>query len=89
MCQRLKQATSENFDDVDFPVYYSKRFDEYSLKIFDGGESKIIIGFCPWCGERLAESKRELWFDELEKLGINPWSQEIPEKYLTEEWWSS
>jgi hypothetical protein len=88
MCNRLKEFSSEDFDNVDTPIIYVKKFDEYGLKIIDGGSSSIKIDFCPWCGEKLRESKRDEWFDELEKLGIrNPWSEPIPNKYQTDEWY--
>lgn len=90
MCDRLKEFTSEDFDNVDKPIVYVKKFDEYGIKIMDGGSSSIKIEFCPWCGERLPESKRDEWFDELEKLGINdPWTEKVPDKYLTDEWYKN
>lgn len=63
MCNKLKGFTSEDFDNVDTPIIHVKRFDEYGIKIWDGGSSFIQIEFCPWCGERLPESKRDQWFD--------------------------
>lgn len=88
MCDRIKEFSSDDFDNVDTPIFYSKNFDEYCLKIMDGGNSSISIEFCPWCGEKLPESRREEWFDELEKLGIrNPWKESIPEKFRTDEWY--
>ncbi|HEY8937015.1 MAG TPA: hypothetical protein VIM65_17430 [Cyclobacteriaceae bacterium] len=90
MCDRLNEFTSEDFDNVDALIIYIRKFNEYGLKILDGGTSSIKIDFCPWCGERLPESKRDMWFDELEKLGINdPWSEPIPDKYQTDEWYNS
>lgn len=44
------------------------------------------IYFCPWCGERLPQSQRDKWFDELEALGIDPMNEPYPEKYKTAEW---
>ena len=88
MCEMLRMNSSEDFDNVDTPVIYVRKFDEYGLKIFDGGSSFIEIKFCPWCGERLPESKRDKWFDELEKLGIKyPLTEKVPDKYLTDEWY--
>ena len=88
MCDRLKENTSENFDNVDTPIIYSRKFDEYGLKIIDGGSSSILIEYCPWCGQKLPNSKRDMWFDELEKIGIkNPWVEKIPKKFLTDEWY--
>ena len=44
---------------------YSEKFDEYGLIIHDGGTSSISTNFCPFCGEKLPEFKRDLWFDTL------------------------
>jgi hypothetical protein len=86
MCEKLKLNSSTNFDNVDAPIIYCEKFDEYGLKIIDGGTSSILIDFCPWCGQKLPDSKREKWFDEIEGLGIDPWNGEIPKKYLSNEW---
>ncbi|MCJ8167147.1 hypothetical protein MKJ04_20065 [Pontibacter sp. E15-1] len=75
MCDKLKEFASEDFENIDTPILYVNKFNEYGIKIMDGGNSSIKIQYCPWCGERLPESKRDQWFDELESLGINdPWS---------------
>lgn len=88
MCDQLIRNSSENYENVDTPISYNMRFDEYGLKIWDCGSSSIIIEFCPWCGEKLPDSKRDKWFDELEKLGIkDPWTDKIPNPYLTDEWY--
>jgi hypothetical protein len=87
MCERLNEFSSEDFGNVDTPIVYSQKFDEYGLKIMDGGNSSLLVAFCPWCGERLPESRREEWFDAIEKLGINPWTEEIPKRYQTDEWY--
>jgi hypothetical protein len=87
MCEKLKLNSSVNFDNVDFPIVYFEKFDEYGLKILDGGNSSILIEFCPWCGQKLPNSKREQWFEEIEKLGIDAWSENIPEKYLSDKWY--
>ncbi len=88
MCDRLKENTSEDYENVDTPIFYSSKFDEYGLKILDGGNSKITIEFCPWCGQKLPTSKRDRWFDELKKLGVkDPWTETLPDKYLTDQWY--
>lgn len=71
-------------------VCYSARFCEYGIPVAeDGGASFILISHCPWCGARLPQSKREEWFDTLEKLGYEPslFSQDIPSEFLTDEWY--
>jgi len=75
------------FDCADCLIKYEPKFDEYGLIIHDGGSSSISIQFCPWCGARLPESKRDRWFDELAALGFDdPTVQEIPEHYRTDAW---
>lgn len=86
MCDKLQLYSSENFDNADTPIVFSRKFDEYGLKVLDGGSSSILITHCPWCGQKLPESKRERWFDEIKKLGIDPWTENVPDKYNTDEW---
>lgn len=72
-------------DDI---IYYAPEFDEYGIVVHDSGKSYIKIDYCPWCGQKLPESKKNLWFDELERLGIeNPLEEELPEKFKSSEWW--
>ncbi len=59
MCELLKHYSSEDFENVDTPIIYIKKFDEYGIKIWDGGSSSLIISFCPWCGQKLPNSKRD------------------------------
>ncbi|MBO0469688.1 hypothetical protein JZO66_03955 [Enterococcus sp. DIV0242_7C1] len=73
-------------------IYHDERFDEYGIIIHDGGQSYITITHCPWTGEKLPESKKDQWFDELEKLGFeDPISEyeEIPEEYKSAKWMKS
>jgi len=68
-------------------MYYDEKFDEFGLIIHDGGQSYMLINFCPWCGRKLPESRRNQWFEELEQLGYdNPLEQQIPEKFKTNDW---
>lgn len=68
-------------------VAYIPKFDEYGLLVHDGGSSMVQIQFCPWCGTRLPESKRDRWFDELEKRGIDPLSKSIPPEFESDAWY--
>ncbi|MFE6697015.1 DUF6980 family protein [Streptomyces sp. NPDC057718] len=67
-------------------IRFSARFQEYGLVIHDGGASTLGIDFCPWCGQRLPESQRDRWFDELERRGIDPWEDPIPPEFQDEGW---
>ena len=67
-------------------IQYDEVFDEYSIPHGDG-TSQMIINNCPWCGTKLPESKRDLWFDTLESIGYDdPWEQNIPQKYKSKLW---
>jgi len=69
-------------------VTYVPKFREYGIPVHDGGSSKVVISFCPWCGKQLPVSLRDTWFDELEKLGVEGWDfPNIPEKYKSDSWW--
>lgn len=69
-------------------MIYIDKFDEYGIIVHDGGESFIGVQYCPWCGKKLPDSKREEWFRQLEKLGFDsPLEEDIPEKYKTGAWY--
>jgi len=76
------------FDCADHLIFYAPRFDEYGIIIHDGGTSMISIHYCPWCGVRLPESRRDAWFDALETLGYDdPADQDIPMAFQTDAWY--
>lgn len=77
------------FDCPDALLSYNERFDEYGIIVHDGGISMSVIHFCPYCGTELPASKRDLWFDTLEKLGFDdPWEQQIPKAFETDAWYT-
>jgi hypothetical protein len=81
-------AHANEFECPDSLVHYLPRFDEYGLIIHDGGESFQAISYCPWCGSKLPESKRDRWFDELADLGIDdPHEEDVPPQYLSDAWY--
>ena len=94
-CNQMEQKLTleceqhENeFDCPDVLISYTPKFNEYGLIIHDGGSSSIVISYCPWCGFKLPESKRDLWFDVLEELGFDdPTEQEIPKEFLSSAWY--
>jgi len=58
------------------------------LIVHDGGRSVVEIRFCPWCGCRLPNSKRNLWFEELARRGIlDPDAVLIPATFESDRWW--
>ncbi len=66
---------------------YSDVFDEYGIIIHDGGTSSITISYCPFCGIKLPDSKRDLWYETMESISIDPWDDTIPEPYNQYGWW--
>jgi hypothetical protein len=69
-------------------IAYDPIFNEYALRIHDGGTSGLMINFCPWCGASLPQSLRDRWFDELGSLGFdNPFAQEIPIQFKSDAWY--
>jgi hypothetical protein len=94
-CEDLERALTLNcdqhedsFDCPDVLIFNSEKFDEYGIIIKDGGRSVSSIQYCPYCGTKLPASKRDDWFDMLEKLGFdNPLDQDIPEEFLSGAWY--
>ena len=91
-CDKMKYFVSQNKNVGDFNsddiIYYAPQFDEYGIVIHDSGKSYIKMDYCPWCGRKLPDSKRNLWFDELEKLGIDdPLETKIPDDFISGKWW--
>ena len=79
---------SDPFECADRLVLYNAHFDEYGIIIHDGGNSYSVIKFCPWCGKKLPNSKRDLWFEKLKALGYdNPVKQKIPIEFTTDDWY--
>jgi hypothetical protein len=75
------------FDCHDCLIYYEPRFDEYGIIVHDGGSSYALIDFCPFCGKKLPESKRDLWFVKLEAMGFtDPWTDDVPAQFRTDQW---
>ena len=67
-------------------IIYNPRFDEYHIGPRGGTGDEILITRCPWCGVKLPESKRDLWFEKLEQMGIDPTGGNIPEGFNSDAW---
>lgn len=68
-------------------VEYIAKFDEYGLIVHDGTSSIVTIAFCPWCGVQLPPSRRDQWVSEMERRGIDPWQDPIPEPFQDDAWY--
>lgn len=82
-CAELQRAV----EDPDIPIVYTPKFREFGLRVLDGGSSSILLSYCPWSGTKLPSSLRDAWFDELERRGINPHADNIPDEFLDERWY--
>ena len=90
-----KLSLSENGVE-DKMVYYSSKFNEYGLPVYDGengsATSYVMIQYCPWCGRELPKSCRDEWFERLEKLGFDsPFEDfdKLPLEFKGSEWWEA
>jgi hypothetical protein len=72
-------------------IYHSLIFDEYGIIIHDGGSAVYTISYCPFCGKKLPDSKRDRWFDELEALGYESplVDDDIPKNYESDAWYKN
>ncbi len=79
-CERMVVSVSER------AVIYTDKFREYGVAVPDGGSSKIVLCYCPFCGQRLPKPLRSAWFDELAKLHLEP-DDVLPDILRTGAWW--
>jgi hypothetical protein len=84
-CDELKDIIQN--DETHF--YYNKKYREFVINYKEGfGGGVQLVNYCPWCGTKLIDELSDRWFQELEKLGFDePFDQEIPEEFKTDEWW--
>jgi hypothetical protein len=92
MTTQINYRCDQHPDPYDCPdnlVVYSAKFDEYGLIVHDdGGHSYVTVQFCPWCGAKSPEPKREHWFRDLEAKGFDdPLRQDIPDAYRSDAWY--
>jgi hypothetical protein len=68
-------------------VIYIEKFRESGIPVPDRGTSYLVIDFCPWCGCRLPLPLSDKWIDAMDKMGVPPPYDKVPEKYETDAWW--
>jgi len=79
----------KRYHSVNELIFYSEKFDEYGLPIYEGGGGSYLrLTYCPWCGIKLPESKRMEWFDKLRNMGYESplFDDSIPEEFKTKAW---
>lgn len=82
-CERMRLAVESD----EIPIVYTARYREFGVRVLDGGTSTIELLYCPWCGQKLPESLRDRWFDELERRGIDPATGELPAEFTDDRWY--
>lgn len=75
------------FDCADNLFIYNHIMNEYGIIIHDGGSSYIEIKYCPFCGKFLGNSKREEFFELIDKLNLDRDDENFPEEFKSDEWW--
>jgi hypothetical protein len=70
----------------EIPLNYWHAFREYGIRVLDGTESPICLEYCPWCTTKLPATLRYRWFAELERRGIDPNTDTLPEDFVNDTW---
>jgi hypothetical protein len=92
-CAEMSEQANMSFPGAESPllgstdkrIYWSPVFNEYGL-ICQPSAEILQIHHCPFCGSRLPESRREKWFERLEKEDWKTWGDPIPSELLSHDW---
>jgi hypothetical protein len=76
-------------DEGETGVHRVPKFAEYGIKVNDGGTGYITMNYCPWCGVKLPESKRDEWFSKLEAMNIDPTGKKVPKEFQSDAWYAN
>jgi hypothetical protein len=80
-CPRMARALL----DPEVPVAYLAPYREFALLADD--QVVGLLAFCPWCGDELPPSLRDRFYDDLERMGLEPDDDVLPVEYRTDDWW--
>ena len=82
-----REMTSR-IDAAELHLSYDCRFREYGIYYRSecGGASIQKFLYCPWCGSQLPDSLRDAWFEELDRLRLEP-EDELPTPLRSDAWW--
>lgn len=83
-CERMRKAVESQ----EIPVIYVPQYREFGIRVLNGGPAFIDLLYCPWSGDKLPDSLRDRWFDELERRGIDPGTDQVPEEFSDERWYT-
>jgi hypothetical protein len=92
-CKQMSEQVNMHFEEAqsvllgstDKRIYWSSIFNEYGL-ICQPSYEILKISFCPFCGSKLPNSKRDRWFERLEQTGWSTWGDPIPPELLRYDW---
>ncbi len=88
----IEAQFSEFFEAIEYThecLHYIPKFREFSVKILDGGCSYLNLKYCPFSGKKFPESLRDVWFDKIQALGLEPDDPSIPFEYSSDIWWQT
>jgi uncharacterized protein DUF6980 len=72
-------------------LQYDKKYREYSINL-SRSKGGFLFDYCPFCGKKLPESLRKLWFNILEQeyhleFPLSLDKKKVPAEFQTDEWW--
>lgn len=77
-------------DDGKTAIGYNNKFREYYIEMKKSNGYQIIR-YCPWCGQVLPPSLREIWFDIMENefgvVDVIDDYKKIPPQFNSDAWW--
>ena len=82
-CNQLTAAINDDRS----PIVYIDRYREIGIRDLDDPDVFTVIEYCPFCGNLLPASLREAWFEQLDKLGLEPEDISPSESLGTDRWW--
>jgi hypothetical protein len=75
-------------EETDRKVDWIASWNEYWIPRSRDQKEAKLLEVCPWCGKRLPELKRELWFKTMYTMGVEePAKQDVPAEYRSDRWW--
>ena len=84
-CAQMQYA----IDEPEIPLVWTPKFREIGICVLDGGDSNILLIYCPWCGNKLPASLRSEWFAALEERKIDPFGEHVPPEFLDGRWYTA
>ncbi len=67
-------------------IVYNPRFDEFGIHLYD--RSVLGIRYCPWCGKKTPESRRDEWLARAQALGLTDQNDpRLPDELKSDAWY--